>query len=471
MVRSIATGTFELGIVTGDLELRKAGPSREELHEMGKQMRRKVARESHAELVRPMNRPNPVDILVASNQGRQERLIPLRMGRMAASPFAFLRGAAAVMARDLSETPNIGHSVAIDGDAHVSNFGFCGTPQRDLIFDLNDFDEATWGPWEWDLKRLVASVSVAARENGMKRQERRAAVLRCVQGYQADVRRLQAMGALDIWYLHAYVDATSPLIHVDAKTHAIVAKSAAKARRQTNATLLEKLAERREGGWRFRLDPPIVTSVDKATREMVIDGLNAYTSTLLRERKRLLFKYHVQDVAHRVVGVGSVGMRAYIVLLLGRQDGDPLFLQVKEAGAAAHAPFLPKLPDEFAHEGKRVVSAQRALQASSDLLLGWTSIDGRPYHVRQMKNMKGGIPLESLDGEQLGFYAYCCGGLLARAHARNGEPALIAGYCGSSSVLGDALAAWAEAYADQNASDHAALVEAIRAGRIEVVAG
>ena len=178
----------------------------------------------------------------------------------------------------------------------------------------------------------------------------------------------------------------------------------------------------------------------------MIDGLNDYTSTLSRERKGLLFKYHVADVAHRVVGVGSVGLRAYLVLLLGREDNDPLFLQVKEASVPAHAPFLPPLPDEFAHQGKRVVIAQRSLQASPDLLLGWTSIDGRPYYVRQMKNMKGGMPVEFLIGEQLSFYAFACGGLLARAHARNGEPALIDGYCGSSRALDEALADWAEAY-------------------------
>jgi uncharacterized protein (DUF2252 family) len=426
---------------------------------------------SHAEWVPPKNRPDPVGTIIASNKGRQEELIPLRMGRMTASPFAFLRGAAVVMARDLSHTPNMGHAVAIDGDAHLDNFGFYGTPERDLVFDLNDFDEATWGPWEWDLKRLVASVNVAARENGMTRKERRAAVLRCVQGYQTTIKRLQAMASLDIWYLHVYVDRSSPLIHMDPKMHAILAAAASKARTQTNVTLFEKLAERRDGRWRIRTDPPILTSVDEATREKVIDGLNAYTSTLLRERKRLLFKYHVADVVHRVVGVGSVGLRAYLVLLLGRQDDDPLLLQVKEARPAAPAPFLPKLPDEFAHEGKRVVEAQRVLQASTDLLLGWTTIEGRPYYVRQMKNMKGGIPLELLDPEQLSFYAFCSGGLLARAHARNGEPALIAGYCGSSDALGEALASWAEAYGDQNASDHAALVEAIKAGRIQAVNG
>ena len=464
-----AIETFELGMVTGKLDLGKAGPSTEELHDYGKRLRKNVPRESHAEWIRPKNRPDPVDTVVGSNKGRQESLVPLRMGRMAATPFTFLRGAAAVMASDLSNTPSTGHSVAIDGDAHLNNFGFYGTPERDLIFDLNDFDEATWGPWEWDLKRLVASVNVAARDNGMDRRARRAAVLRCVQGYRANMRRLRAMGSLDIWYLHVFVDRTNSLRRLDQKTHVIVAQEAARARSQTNAKLLAKIAERTAGGWRFRPDPPILAPVDEATKRKVTDGLNEYSSTLLRERKRILFKYHVADVAHRVVGVGSVGLRAYLVLLLGRQDNDPLFLQVKEAGAAAHAPFLPKLPDEFAHDGKRVVNAQRALQASPDLLLGWTSIGGRPYYVRQMKNMKGGIPVGLLAKGQLGEYALYCGALLARAHARNGEPALINGYCGASSTLDEAFADWAEAYGNQNASDHAALVEAIRKGRIKAV--
>ena len=469
MLKSTGTESFEHGIFLGELDLRKAGLSRDELYEKGRQLRKEVPRVSHANWTRPKDRPDPVETLVAVNRGRQERLIPLRMGRMAASPFAFLRGAAAVMAWDLSKCPSMGHSVAMDGDAHLNNFGMYGTPERDLVFDLNDFDEATWGPWEWDLKRLVASVNVAARGNGMNRRERRAAVLECFRGYQANMKRLQALNSLDIWYLHAFVDRDSPLTRLDPKRHATLAQEVARARARTNATLLEKLCERRDAGWRFRRNPPIQTSVDGATRNKVIDGLNAYTPTLLRERKRLLSKYHVVDVTHHVVGVGSVGLRAYVVLLLGRQDNDPIFLQVKQAAPAAAAPFLPELPDEFAHEGKRIVSAQRAIQASSDLLLGWTSIEGRPYYVRQMKNMKGGVVVDSMGVEELGCYALACGGLLARAHARDGEPALIAGYCGASSVLGEALADWAEAYAGQNASDHAAFVKAIKSGRIKAI--
>ncbi len=454
--------------ITGDVDLREEGPTSEKLAEEGRQRRGKVPRESHAEWIPPRNRPNPVDTVLASNKGRQQELIPLRMGRMAASPFTFLRGAAAVMAWDLSTTPNMGHTVVIDGDAHLNNFGFFGTPQRDLVMDLNDFDESTWGPWEWDLKRLVASVNVAARENGMNRRERRASVRRCVAGYRMNAQRLQSMPALEVWYLHAQLDRMNPLVKIDPKSQAILAKAAARARLQTNAALLRKIAERRaSGAWQFRTDPSILTPINSATREKVIDGLNGYTSTLLRERKALLRKYHVVDVAHRVVGVGSVGTRAYLALLLGRGDDDPLFLQVKEATAPAHAPYLPKLPEEFSHEGKRVVTCQRSLQASSDPLLGWTSIDDKPFYVRQMKNMKGGMPVEFLVGEQMSFYAWACGALLARGHARTGEPALIAGYCGGSTALDEALADWAEAYGDQTEADHAALVKAIKTGRIK----
>ncbi len=457
-------------IISGDLDLREEVATRENLLETGKRLRTEVPRESHAEWSPSKKRPNPVDIVLASNKGRQQELVPLRMGRMAASPFTFLRGAAAVMAYDLSTTRNIGHYVGMDGDAHLNNFGFYGTPQRDVIFDLNDFDEATFGPWEWDLKRLVASVNVAARNNGMNRKERRASVMRCVFGYRLNMARMAAMGSLDIWYQHAFLDRADILGRVDPKSQAIMAKSIVKARLQTNDALLQKVAERRaSGAWQFRPEPGILTLIGEATKRKVIEGLNGYSSTLLRERKGVLRKYHVVDVAHRVVGVGSVGLRAYLVLLMGRGDNDPLFLQVKEASAPAHAPYLPKLPDEVDHEGKRVVTMQRGLQTSSDLLLGWTSIDGRPYYVRQMKNMKGGMPVDFLVGEQLSFYAMACGALLAKVHARGGEPALISGYCGKSATLDQALADWAEAYAEQNALDHTALVEAIKSGRVKAV--
>ena len=441
--------------------------------EIGKALRDRIPRESHGNTTPvPSKRPDPLNLLAASNVGRQRELIPLRMGRMAASPFAFLRGSACVMAWDLSRTPTSGIRVMIDGDAHLNNFGLYGTPQRDVIFDLNDFDEATIGPWEWDLKRLAASVNVAGRENGLSRKERSHAVLRCVAGYRWNIERLQNMGVLDVWYLHAYPDREHPLFDIDAKSDAVARKCAAKALTQTNATLLTKVAQREVNGrWRFREEPPVLTRVDDATRERIIDGLNLYSRSLPPERAYMLSHYHVVDVAHRVVGVGSVGTRAYLVLLFGNCDDDPLFLQVKEAAAPAHGPYLPPLPKAYEHQGKRVVMGQTSLQASSDVMLGATTIDGRPYFVRQMKNMKASVPIEWLTGESFDFYAWACATLLARAHARTGDAAAIAGYCGGGATLDKALVIWAEAYGDQTELDHERLVSAIKRGRVTAITG
>jgi uncharacterized protein (DUF2252 family) len=367
------------------------------------------------------------------------------------------------MASDLSKTPISGIYTVIDGDAHLNNFGLYGTPQRDVVFDLNDFDESLIAPWEWDLKRLTASVNVAARENGFNRRERDAAVRRCVAGYTFNMDRLESMGILDIWYLHAYPGKENPVVRIDAKSQAIFRKSVAKASTQTNLALLNKVAEKLpKGGWRFREDPPVLTHVDSKTRQDVIQALHDYAPSLYRERQFMFTKYRVVDVAHRVVGVGSVGTEAYLVLLFGNGESDPLFLQVKQGMPAAHAPFAPPRLDEFAHEGKRIVTGQRALQASTDVMLGWTSIGSTPYYVRQMKNMKGSIPIEWLSGTSFNFYAWACGAILARAHARSTDAASIAGYCGTSNVLGDALAQWAEAYGDQTVLDHAALVNTFK---------
>jgi uncharacterized protein (DUF2252 family) len=459
----------------GDLskfDLRVPGDPWERRRGVGKALRIQVPREVHGEWKPSQNRPDPLELLARSNQGRQEHLIPLRMGRMAASPFTYLRGGTCVMAWDLAQTPASGITVVMDGDAHVNNFGLFGTPQRDIVFDLNDFDEAIMGPWEWDLKRLTASVNVAGRENGLSRRERRDAVMRCVTGYRENLQRLKSMGVLDVWYLHAYPGRKNPLIQMDPKAGAVVKKSIDKATQQTNASLLTKIAERGvNGAWRLREAPPVLTHVDQATREKIIDGLNAYADTLTRERRYMLGRYHVVDVGHRVVGVGSVGTRAYLVLLFGNGDDDPLFLQVKESCEPAHGPYLPSLREEFSHHGKRVVIGQRALQAANDIMLGWTTIDGRPFYVRQMKNMKGSIPIEWLSGEAFNFYAWACGAILARAHARTSDAAAISGYCGSSPVLDRSMALWAEAYGDQTTRDHAGLAEAIKKGRVKAVVG
>jgi uncharacterized protein (DUF2252 family) len=449
---------FDLGSPMVPWEQRRAN---------GKALRRAIPRESHAEWKPGKHRPDPLKLLAESNQGRQKHLVPLRMGRMAASPFAFLRGSACVMAADLSTLPISGIPVVMDGDAHINNFGMYGTPQREVVFDMNDFDEATIGPWEWDLKRLVASVNIAGRQNGLNRRERAAGVRRGVEGYRFNVNRLQNMGVLDVWYLHAYPGRTNPIAKVDPKSRAVLAKTVAKAMRTDNHSLLSKVADQHGNGkWSFRNDPPVLTTVAGATKQKVIEVLNRYSLSLSPERRMMLGRYHVADVAHRVVGVGSVGTRAYLVLLFGIGDNDPLFLQVKESVSPAAAPYLPPLAEEFLHQGKRVVMGQRALQASSDPMLGYTEIDGRDYMVRQMKNLKASIPVEFLTGASFNFYAWACGTILARAHARTGDPARIAGYCGNSKVLDEALAEWAEGYGDQTEEDHASLLAAIKRGEI-----
>ena len=462
-------------------DLRNQGESWERRNEHGKSLRAATPRESHAGWMPAKGRPDPVATLLASNAGRQEALLPLRHGRMAASPFGFLRGAAAVMAWDLSHTPNSGVPVVICGDAHVNNFGLYGTQQGDVVVDLNDFDEATVGPWEWELKRLTASVNVLGRENGLNRKERRAAVMVCAAGYRLNMQRLQSWGVLDMWYLHTVAErvdiAAVERLHPGTaklwpKAQAVLAKATAKARQTDNAMLLKKTADRGvDGGWRFKEDPPLLTPVDADTREKVVDALNFYAGTVAPERRFMLRRYHVVDVAHRVVGVGSVGTRAYLALLFGNSDNDALFLQVKEAVAAAHAPYLPPLPAEWANNGRRVAAAQVLLQAAHDPMLGWTEMEGRHYYVRQMKNMKGALPMAFLSGAPFEFFVFAFGALLARAHARTGDAAVIAGYCGNATVLDAALADWAEAYGEQTLKDHAALVRAIKAGRVQAVPG
>jgi uncharacterized protein (DUF2252 family) len=461
-------GTHEAWQTTGAYEPERPREPLEDRVASGRALRSRLPRSGHAAWAPAAGRPSPVDILVADNAGRQPELVPLRMGRMAASPFAFLRGAAAVMAWDLSHTPVSGLSVLLNGDAHLNNIGLYGTPLRDVIIDLNDFDEAYPGPWEWDLKRLVASVNVAGRENGLDRKERRRAVMDAVEGYRWNVRRLAPMSVLDVWSMFAHAERPPRAIEVPSKAWAIIQRTAAKARKTTNATLLPKVARPgADGGWRFEEDPPVLTRLDGATRAKVMASLVEYAENLVPEYRFLLQRYTVADVAHRVVGVGSVGTRAYLVLLFGHGDGDPLFLQVKEAAVPAHARYLPPFSFRVDHEGRRVVVSQRLQQALGDPLLGWTTIDGRPYYVRQMKNLKASMPVAFLTGGPFDFWAFACGGILARAHARVGDAARIAGYCGKSAALARALAEFAETYGDQTERDHDELVRAVKAGRVE----
>ena len=433
----------------------------------GALLRKQVPHAAHAAWKPPRHRPSPVDIVVAGNAGRQEHLVPLRMARMSASPFAFLRGAAAVMAWDLSHTPVSGIQVFIDGDAHINNFGFYGSPQRDVIVDLNDFDEATIGPWEWDLKRLVASVNVAGRENGMSRKERRRAVLQAAFGYRCNAARVSTMGVLEVWSLFAYAERVQRVIKVPRKAWALVQKVVAKAKATTNETLLPKVAQRRhDGGWRFVEDPPILTP---STRRRV--GRSPRRSSSTPRISPPPTASCCAATAWRTWPTASWASAASArapTSLCSSATGisDPLFLQVKEATLPAHAPYLPALPMRGEHQGLRVIAGQRALQSLGDPMLGHTTIDGRQYYVRQMKNMKASMPVAFMTGVPFDFWAFACGMLLARAHARSGDAARIAGYCGDGDTLDSALADFAEAYGDQTERDHAELVQAIKRGRV-----
>jgi uncharacterized protein (DUF2252 family) len=317
------------------------------------------------------------------------------------------------MAWDLSHTPVTGIQVTIDGDAHINNFGLYGSLQRDVVIDVNDFDEATIGPWEWDLKRLVASVNVAGRENGMSRRKRRRAVKQAVAGYRFNTGRLSTMGMLDVWSDFAYADRPTKVVKVPKKAWALIQKTVAKARATTNESLLPKIAQRRhDGGWRFVEDPPVLTSIDEETRKKVVASLVEYAEHLPPSYRFMLNRYGVTDVVHRVVGVGSVGTRAYLALLFGNGDDDPLFLQLKEATSPAHAPYLPPPGLRSDHEGSRVVNTQRVLQSLGDPMLGYTTIDGQPYYVRQMKNMNASMPVPFMTGTPFNFWAFLCGALL-----------------------------------------------------------
>jgi uncharacterized protein (DUF2252 family) len=437
----------------------------------GRALRDAVPFESHGAWKPEADRPDPVERVLAGNAGRQERLIPLRMSRMAESPFAFLRGAATVMAWDLAKSPSIGHNVIIDGDAHINNFGLFRTPRQDVVFDLNDFDETLVGPWEWDLKRLTASINVAARENGVDADGRDRAVRSTCAAYRTTMAQLAQVSPYDLWQMRSYGSAgrIDTPVKLDADERATIEKTVERAMKRTHATMLAKVAEPVGKSWRFKADPPILTELDAAEKNHVVDGLKAYLQTIAGEWRMMLERYDPVDVAHRVVGVGSVGTRAYLVLMIGRAQGDPLFIQVKEGIVPAAAPFVPPPEEAYRHQGRRVVHGQRLMQTSSDALLGWTTISGRDFYVRQMKQIRGSIPVDWLHGATFDYYAWCLGLLLARAHARTGDAALIAGYCGSSDKLDAAYATWGERYGAQTVADHAAFCAAISVGRVPTV--
>jgi uncharacterized protein (DUF2252 family) len=440
---------------------------------VGRAARTAVPRSAHADWVPAPDRASPVDILERQAASRDPSLVPIRYGRMASSPFAFYRGAAAVMAADLAGTPVSGIRTQVCGDAHLMNFGAFAAPDRRLMFDLNDFDETLPGPWEWDVKRLAASLVIACRDRADKPADTRRVVMGALAGYRTSLLALAERTDLDVWYSRLEVQQLLAQVPAGIERDEVKGVLQAAATRD-NVRSFRRLTEMVDGQRRFVERPPLLERVtDPDTERRLQAILDAYPASLTDGHRALFSRYRLVDLARKVVGVGSVGLAAYVALYLGRDDDDPLFLQVKEAQASVLAEHLHDpdvLPDP--EHGHRVVAGQELMQAATDILLGWAKgLQGRRYYVRQLSDMKWSLDLERIDVTGLALYARLCGESLARAHARSGDRLAIAGYLGSGDQFDRAVAAFAEVYADQNARDHQALVDAIGSGRITAAPG
>jgi uncharacterized protein (DUF2252 family) len=452
----------------------------------GKTARAEVPRESHAVFDPPSHRPDPIALLEEQASTRVPELVPIRWGRMLVSPFTFYRGAALPMASDLASTPVTGLPVQACGDAHLSNFGVFGSAERRLVFDVNDFDETLPGPWEWDVKRLAASLEVAARGNAFTGKQRREIVMAAAGRYRQAMRAFAGMTNLDVWYAHMDMDQMRAQwdSQLQGRQRKMVDKSLAKARTRDSMQEVAKLTRMVDGRPRIISEPPLLvpidelmtTEADPADIEKFLAGMIAkYRRTLETDRRYLLEQYQFVDLARKVVGVGSVGTRCWIVLMLGRDDSDPLFLQVKEAETSVLSRFVGT--SKYANQGQRVVAGQRLMQASSDIFLGWQHVDagddGQPmdFYIRQLRDWKFSVDIDTLLAPGLRSYGEMCGWTLARAHARSGDRIAIAAYLGGSDVFDRAITQFAAAYADQNERDYEALVEAVASGRITAERG
>ena len=478
------------------VKTRIAHPSVEEREAQGEEARSRTPVASHTGWEAAAGRPDPVALLEQQNRTREPDLIPVRHGRMLVSPFTFYRGAAKIMAADLKGTPVAGLQVQLCGDAHLSNFGLFASPERRLLFDLNDFDETLPGPFEWDVKRMAASFTIAGRNNGYTKADTRAATRASVRAYREAMASFAEMGTMDIWYAHLSEDELLLAVRSTAAEGSKSKKKAAKAAKRAEKSVqkvtgkartrdslqaLSKLGELVDGRYRIASQPPVIIPArdlaatyglsQEETERGLRQQFRAYRATLQDDRRHLLERFELVDVARKVVGVGSVGTRAFIALLQGRDQHDPLFLQVKEATASVLEGPLPK--SRYHQHGERVVSGQRMMQAVSDIYLGWTKgLDAnRHFYWRQLRDMKGSVEVETMDPVGLGFYAGICGWTLARAHARSGDPVAIAAYLGEGDQFDRSITDFSQRYADQNELDHQAFVKAIRSGRLEAVEG
>ena len=459
----------------------------------GKAARERALPASHSGWTPAADRPDPIALLEAQNTTREIDLVPVRRGRMMVSPFTFYRGAAKIMAADLAATPNAGLTTQLCGDAHLSNFGVYASPERTLLFDLNDFDETLPGPFEWDVKRMAASFTIAARNNGFTQAETRAAALRSAQSYRERMAEFAQMTTMDIWY--ARLSEQDLMQAIDTAAHTLkgtgkalaknaekkVQRTADKARTRDSLQALSKLAELVDGRYRIVSQPPLVIPLREMApdrgfapdevEQMLHELFRRYRATLQDDRRHLLERFQLVDVARKVVGVGSVGTRCFVALLQGRDEQDPLFLQVKEATHSVLEAYLPK--SKYRQPGERVVQGQRLMQAASDIYLGWTKgiEDDRFLYWRQLRDMKGAAVVEDLVPAGMEFYAHICGQTLARAHARSGDPIAISSYLGKKDRFEQSITDFSERYADQNERDYEAFRAAISSGRLEAHEG
>ena len=468
---SIDAADSRAPIVTADhRESVKTASTYPQRRDRGRAARQKIPRSSHAAWAPTPDRPDPVDLLEAQAKNREPDLVHIRYARMTPSPFTFTRGAAITMAHDLAGTPRTGIQAQLCGDCHLMNFGLYASPERTLLFDVNDFDETLPGPWEWDVKRLATSLVVAGRDNGFDSTDCRRAAREAARSYRQRMAEYSEMGDLEVWYSRVRAEEIFDLIS-NSKTMKRAKKAMNKARGRDSLQARSRLTRVVDGQRTIDDDPPLlVRVVEEGLREQIDDILQVYRSTLHDDRRHLLDQYRFVDVARKVVGVGSVGTRDYIVLLEGRDEDDPLFLQVKEAQASVLESYLPK--SNYKNHGHRVVAGQRLMQAASDIFLGWLrGPGGRDFYWRQLRDMKGSAKVERMSPDELVQYAGLCGWALARAHARSGDRVQIAAYLGKSERFDVAVADFAEAYADQSEQDHAALCVAVKSGRVPGDAG